>query len=196
MEWIQKDSSGSYESIIIYLCTFDIMLVNELNEMLPSNFSDNSRVWIYQSSRAFIEKEANEVNEQLYQFYTQWATHGAPVKGWAKLLFNQFVVFMADETDTHVSGCSTDSSVRIVKSLERQYDVNFFDRMMITFLRNGKAEMLPFSQIQYAIDKGFITADTLMFNNIAGTKKELTENWLVPIYNSWLRSHVDIKQHN
>lgn len=196
MEFMPMKQYMHNESFINYLCTFETMLVNELNDMLPSNFSDNSRVWIYQSSRAFIEKEANEINEQLYQFYSQWATHGTPVKGWAKLLFNQFVVFMADETDTQVSGCSTDSSVRIVKSLERQYDVNFFDRMMITFLRNGKAEMLPFNQIQYAIDKGFINAETLMFNNIAGNKKELTQNWLVPIYNSWLRNHIDIKQHN
>lgn len=166
------------------------MQVQEIAAILPHGFNDNSRVWVYQSSRAFIEKEAKEVNEQLYQFYAQWQAHGAPVKGWAQLLFNQFVVVMADETNVAVSGCSTDSSVRVIKSLERQYDVNFFDRMMITFLRNGKAEMLPFEQVQYAIDKGFINRDTLLFNNVATTKKELLENWLVPLQYSWLNSRV------
>lgn len=162
----------------------------ELVKLLPEGFSDLSRVWIYQSSRAFIEKEANEINEQLTQFYTQWTAHGDAVKGWAKLLFRQFVVILADETDVHVSGCSTDASVRVIKSLERQYDVNFFDRMMITFLRDGKAEMLPFGQVQYAIDKGYINGETLLFNNIAGTKKELLDNWLVPLQQSWLGSRV------
>ena len=166
----------------------------ELAGLLPDGFSDNSRVWIYQCSRAFIEKEALEVNEQLYQFYTQWQAHGAPVKGWAKLLFRQFVVVMADETDVMVSGCSTDSSVRVIKSLERQYDVNFFDRMMITFLVNDKAEMLPFTQVQYAIDKGYIDKNTLLFNNIATTRKELLETWLVPLSESWLAGKVSVPE--
>jgi hypothetical protein len=164
----------------------------QLRDLIPQDFDDNARVWIYQSSRAFIEKEEREVNEQLTQFYTQWQSHGDPVKGWAKLLFRQFVVVMADERDFTVSGCSTDSSVKVIKSLERQYDVNFFDRMMITFLIKGKAEMLPFTQVQYAIDKGYIDKDTLLFNNIATNKKELLDTWLVPLSQSWLANRVSL----
>jgi hypothetical protein len=170
------------------------MQTQEIIDLIPADFSGESKVWIYQSSRAFIEKEAAEVNEQLYHFYSQWETHGAPVKGWAKLLFRQFVVVMADETMYGVSGCSTDSSVRVIKSLERQYDVNFFDRMMITFLRKGNAEMLPFNQVQYALDKGFIDMDTLLFNNVVTTKQELLESWLVPLKDSWLGSKVSVSQ--
>lgn len=162
----------------------------ELINMLPADFADSARVWIYQSSRPFSEKEVLEINEQLYHFYSQWEAHGAPVKGWAKLLFDQFVVIMADETDVHVSGCSTDSSVRVIKSMERQYKVNFFDRMMLTFLIKDKAQMLPFDQVQYAIDKGFITKDTLLFNNIAANKKELLDTWLIPVKDSWVAERV------
>ena len=168
------------------------MQTQELIDLLPADFLAESRVWVYQSSRAFIEKEANEVDEQLFHFYSQWQAHGAPVKGWAKLLFRQFVVVMADESDVNVTGCSTDSSVRVIKSLERQYDVYFFDRMMITFLRKGKADMLPFGQVQYALDNGFIDKDTPVFNNIVTTKKELLENWLVPLKDSWLGTRVKL----
>jgi hypothetical protein len=168
------------------------MQQEQLKDLLPAGFSPESRVWVYQSSRAFIEKEANEVNEQLHHFYAHWQTHGAPVKGWAGLLFRQFVVVIADETDEQVSGCSTDSSVRVIKSLERQYDVNFFDRMMITFLIKGKAEMLPFQQVQYAIDKGYMDEDTLLFNNVVTDLKGLLENWLVPMKQSWLARQVSL----
>jgi len=167
------------------------MYTQELTELIPKDFADVSRVWIYQSSRAFVEKEVLEINEQLYQFYAQWQSHGAPVKGWAGLLFRQFIVVMADESaSTDVGGCSTDSSVRVIKSLERQYEVNFFDRMMITFLVKNKAEMLPFAQVQYAIDKGYINKDTLLFNNVVHNKKELMSNWLVPLSESWLAGKV------
>jgi hypothetical protein len=62
--------------------------------------------------------------------------------------------------------------------------------MMITFLLKGKAEMLPFSQVQYAIDKGYIDQDTLLFNNVVNDKKELLEKWLVPLSQSWLANRV------
>ncbi len=165
-----------------------------ITDLIPSDLADSSKVWVYQSSRAFIEKEANEINEQLHQFYTQWLSHGAPVKGWAALLFRQFIVVIADETEIMVGGCSTDGSVRVIKSIERQYDVNFFDRMMLTFLVKNKAEMLPFNQVQYAIDKGFIDKDTPVFNNIVTTKKELLTNWLVPLKESWLGGRVELKE--
>lgn len=167
-------------------------MLQELQNIIPADFADESKVWVYQSSRAFVEKEAREINEQLEQFYMQWQSHGEPVKGWAKLVFGQFIIFMADESQAHVGGCSTDSSVRVVKSIERQYSVNMFDRMMLTFLVNGKAEMLPMNQVQYALEKGYIDQATPLFNNVVLTKKELMNNWLVPLKESWLACRLKL----
>lgn len=169
-------------------------MLQELQNIIPTDFSNESKVWVYQSSRAFIEREAKEINEQLEQFYVQWQSHGEPVKGWAKLVFGQFIVFMADESQSQVSGCSTDSSVRIVKSIERQYEVNMFDRMVLTFLVEGKAQMLPMNQVQYALDKGYIKNDTPLFNNVVVTKAELMANWLIPLNESWLAGRVNLSQ--
>jgi hypothetical protein len=170
------------------------MELMDLKSVIPATLAANARVWIYQSSRPFIEQEEREINEQLYQFYVQWQSHGAPVNGWAKLLFKQFIVVIADETEVMVGGCSTDSSVRVIKSIERQYEVDLFDRMMLTFLVNGKAQMLPFNQVQYAIDKGYISKDTLLFNNLVATKNELLEKWLVPIHTTWLSGKVSFPE--
>jgi len=167
------------------------MLINELYSLLPTGFADDARVWIYQSNRPFFEKEVTEINEQLYQFYAQWQSHGAPVKGWAGLLYNRFIVIMADETNVPVGGCSTDSSVRLIKSIERQYSIQLFDRLTLTFLVNDKPEMLPYHQVQYALDKRFINKDTLLFNNTILTKQELLNQWLIPISESWLSSRVN-----
>lgn len=168
----------------------------DLTALIPADFSDQSRVWIYQSSRPFSEKEELEINEQLHHFYTQWQAHGAPVKGWAALLFRRFIVMMADETQVAVSGCSTDSSVRVIKSLERQYEVNLFDRLSITFLVKGQPEVLPMGQVQYAIDKGYINGETLLFNNLVISKEDMMKNWLQPLHYSWLRGRVQLPVNN
>lgn len=170
------------------------MDVPSLTQTIPADFSPNSRVWIYQGNRSFSEKEEGEINEQLHLFYSHWDSHGAPVKGWAKLLFGQFIVVLADEEATGVSGCSTDSMVRIIKSLERQYSVNFFDRLTITFLVNGKAQMLPMNQVSYALEKGFVSPETPFFNNTIQTLGELLSSWIVPLRESWLAKRLAISE--
>lgn len=167
-----------------------MITAEQIETLIPKDFADNSKVWVYQSNRPFVAHEVKEIQEQLLQFYTQWNAHGEPVKGWAQLLFDHFIVLMADETQTKVSGCSIDSSVRIIKSIERQYEVTLFDRLSITFLVKGKAEVLPINQVQFAIDKGYINGETYIFNNIVTTKKELLQNWLQPLKYSWLAQRV------
>ncbi|HET9056002.1 MAG TPA: hypothetical protein VFN30_04055 [Chitinophagaceae bacterium] len=158
--------------------------------LLPFDFSADSRVWIYQCSRLFTMSEALQVEELLENFVKNWKSHGDDVKGAAYLFFGQFIVLMADEEATGVSGCSTDSSVRLIKEIENLFKVNLFDRQTLAFILNDKIQLLPLSQINYAIENNFISADTLYFNNTVLTKKELETNWIIPVKTSWLRNRL------
>lgn len=155
-------------------------------ELVPQDFNDNSRVWIYQCNRLFTLSEALEIEELLENFTNTWLSHGAKVKGYANLFFGQFIVLMADETATGVSGCSTDSSVRLIKNIEQDYNVNLFDRQSLAFVVKERIQLLPMEQINYAMENEFITADTLYFNNTIQTKSELLTNWIIPVKESWL----------
>ncbi len=164
----------------------------EYKHLLDNNFHPDSRVWVYQCNRLFSVNEVLEIEEMLNEFIRQWLSHGAPVKGAAYLFFGQFIILMADETATGVGGCSTDSSVRMVKSIEQKYGVNMFDRTTLAFIVKDKVELLPVSQLQYAVDNGFINADTLYFNNLVPTKAELESKWIVPIKESWLAKKISL----
>ena len=161
-------------------------MIFEYKHLLDPEFHPSSRVWIYQSSRLFTLGEALEIEGILEDFHTQWKSHGADVKNQIHLFFGQFIVFMADESATTVGGCSTDSSVRVVKEIEKRFGVNMFDRQALAFLVNDKIQLLPMSQVPYAVEKGFLSSDTLYFNNLVANKKELEEKWMVPISKSWL----------
>ncbi len=161
---------------------------------IPENFHDLSRVWIYQSNRLFTLSEALQIEDILEAFVKEWQTHGTPVKGYANLLFGQFVIIMADETVTGVSGCSTDSSVRIIKQIESLCGVNMFDRQSLAFVIKDKVELLPMAQLKYAVDNGFVLPTTLYFNNLVATKKELLQNWLQPVSKSWLANRISFPE--
>ena len=160
--------------------------------ILPTNFDDNSKVWVYQSSRRFAMSEALEMEEMMQEFVEGWNSHGTPVKGYANLLFGQFVILMADETATGVSGCSTDSSVHLIKKIEQTFKVNMFDRLNLAFIIKDKIELLPLAQLNYALENNFITADTLYFNNLVSTKKDLVQKWIVPAKESWLANKLSM----
>ena len=94
----------------------------DFKEQIPGDFSDTSRVWIYQCRRLFFLSEALQIEDMLEQFVNGWKSHGAEVKGYANLFFGQFIVLMADESIAGVSGCSTDSSVHVIKEMEKQFN--------------------------------------------------------------------------
>ncbi len=162
----------------------------EYEHLLPANFLPASRVWIYQASRLFLIGEALEIEDMLQQFADNWQSHGAKVKGYANLLFGQFIVIMADETAAGVSGCSTDSSVHLIKAVEEKFKVNMFDRQSLAFVVKDEVQLLPLSQLNYAVENNFIDAETVYFNNLVQTKEELIHNWMIPVKKSWLSKRL------
>jgi hypothetical protein len=165
----------------------------EYKYLLDQDFDPGSRVWIYQSSRLFTVSEALQIEEMINQFAKNWLSHGTPVKGAAHLFFGQFVILIADESATGVSGCSTDSSVRLIKEIEKIFGANMFDRLALAFLDKDKVQILPMPQLKYAVEQGFITADTLFFNNVVLTKEELENNWIIPVKDSWLAKKISFR---
>jgi len=162
----------------------------EYKHLLDEDFDAVSRVWIYQSSRLLTVSEALQIEEMINQFAQNWLSHGIPVKGAAHLFFGQFVILIADESATGVSGCSTDSSVRLIKEIEKIFGVNMFDRLALAFIDKDKVQILPMPQLKYAVEQGFITADTLFFNNVVLTKEQLENNWIIPVKDSWLAKKI------
>ncbi len=164
----------------------------DYKNLIDGNLHADSRVWVYQANRIFSLQEALAIEERLHDFTTQWKSHGVTVKGAAYLFFGQFIILIADETATGVSGCSTDSSVRMIKDMEQTFGVNMFDRTTLAFVVKDKVQLLPLAQLQYAIGNGFISGDSLYFNNLVQTKEELETNWILPVKESWLAQKITI----
>ena len=160
-------------------------------ELIPADFSDNSRVWIYQSNRKFNSEESTEVLSLLNQFVSVWKSHGAPVKGFAHLFYDQFIVIIADESATAVGGCSTDSSVHVIKMIESKHGVSMFDRQLLAFEVNKEIKLLHLSQLTIAVQQGLLNAKTLYFNNTITTKRELISQWIQEVRGSWLYGRVN-----
>ena len=157
-----------------------------LPNILPANFNKESKIWIYQADRIFTMPEIFKIEPHLENFADNWTSHGARVKGFATVLYGQFIIIMADETATTVGGCSTDSSVHVIKEIEQMTGVKLFNRELLAFWVKDKVQTIPMAQLSYALENGLLQNDTLYFNNLVNTKADMEANWLQPISASWL----------
>src|SRR5580698_8307720 len=154
--------------------------------MNTTSFDPSSRVWIYQGHRPFTAGEAAETRQLLNSFIQTWASHGTPVKGHAAIRYDQFIILMADETASDVSGCSTDSSVHLIKQIEQQTSIRLLDRLNLAFYPDRKVRLIPLAQLPQTLESGSINAETPFCDNTVHTKAELEEKWLIPLKDSWL----------
>ncbi len=148
-------------------------------ENLLETFSDECKVWIYLANRDFIESEANSINHMLHDFSTIWTSHGHQVYGKALLFENRFIIFLADESKSGVSGCSIDKTVAIVREITTTYKVNLMDRSLVAIRRNDKLEVLSLASLQEQIKQNIIAANVRIYNTLVQNKAELLK-WLTP----------------
>lgn len=156
-------------------------------------FAPNSRTWVYQASKDLSDAEAAELKTLAAGFATEWHSHGAPLKAASDVLYNRFLVMMVDEDAVSASGCSIDSSVQQIRSIQQKLNINLLDRMDLAFLNEeGELESVHANKISDAFEHGALTEETIVFNNLVISKTELETNWRIPLAKSWAGSRVKV----
>ncbi|HTF06394.1 MAG TPA: ABC transporter ATPase [Bacteroidia bacterium] len=146
----------------------------------------HSRAWVYQSDRVITDLEVNEIRRKAAMFLMEWTSHGNVMRATIDVLYNRFLVVLVDEKEASASGCGIDKSVKFMQQLESDYSLNLFDRMLVLY-RNPDSviqttKLYTFEQM---MEKGELTADTIVFNNLISTKADMQTMWEVPVKKSW-----------
>ncbi|MFC3559758.1 ABC transporter ATPase [Pedobacter jamesrossensis] len=155
-------------------------------------FSPQSRVWIYQSNRKFSSAEEIEILQKLEAFTSQWKAHGNELMAKAEIRYEFFIILSVDESQANVTGCSIDSSVRIIKDIEQSYHVDLFNRFNIAYKIDGEVHVQGKEDFETLVNIKQITPKTIVFNNMVQTLQELENKWEVPLENSW---HASVFAH-
>ncbi len=155
--------------------------------MLSFNEMPNhSKVWIYQADRNLTDIEIAEMKKKAAMFLLEWSSHGNMMLATIDVIYNRFVIVLVDENAASASGCGIDKSVRFIQQLEKDYLVNFFDRLLVTFRdENNIIRGTKLQEFEQLVEKGVLTEDTIVFNNLLGTKEEMATKWEVPMKKSW-----------
>lgn len=153
---------------------------------LLNNFSDQTRVWIYQSNRLLQATEIEKINLILGEFSKEWATHGNQMASACFVIEPCFIVMAVDQSIVSASGCSIDSSVKILKMIEEKFDISLFDRLNLSYLDSeGNIQLIPMAEFQNGLKSGLFNEDTVVFNNLIDNLPDLRNNWKTTVAKSW-----------
>ncbi len=149
------------------------------------SLDDNARIWIYQSNREFSDVEVESIVEKLTFFIQNWKRHGDDLKASFKIMYNQFVIIAVDESFNNVSGCSIDASIHTMQQIEKEFGIELMDKMKIAF-KNGKhINITTMADFQKFAKENKVDKNTIVFNNMVQTKKELATSWEIAANQSW-----------
>ena len=147
--------------------------------------SENSRVWIYQSDRILSPEEVKQIQEKLDGFTSQWLAHGHELLALAEIRYNQFIIISVDEQQVGATGCSIDKSVNLMKQIEQELNINLFNRFALAYRDREGIQTVNRNDFEKLVETRIITPETIVFNNLVTTRKELATNWEVAFRNSW-----------
>jgi hypothetical protein len=154
------------------------------------NLSDQSRIWIYLSSRYLTDAEVEEINLLLQQFCIQWTAHGANLRAFGEVRHHRFIVLMVDETAAGASGCSIDKSVHFIQQIENQFDVRLFNRMLVAWKEGEEIHVSNLDGLQKLFDDGVISEHTVVFDTTVMTKKDLDTGFEISLGQSWMMKRI------
>ena len=146
---------------------------------------DDSRIWIYQSSRSFAQEELIEVNKGLDDFIKDWTAHGSDLRAGYEIRYKRFIILALDQSQTGASGCSIDASVHFIQHLEKKYHLELLDKMNVSYKQGDFIAYKSLVDFKKMAKQKAVSKRTIVFNNLVANKQEYMEHWEVPASESW-----------
>jgi len=155
-----------------------------------SALAPESRVWVYHADRVFSDAEVTQIDAEINNFCTAWTSHNRQLKAAGKVLLDRIIVLMVDESMAGASGCSIDSSVAFVKNIAAKYQIDLFDRMLITYIdqENGSVHTVKLPELSAAVGEN--SDRILVFDNLVKNKADLLHKGITTIADTWVKRFI------
>lgn len=124
-------------------------------------FSDYARIWIFGFKEKLSEEDIKIVRDELDTFVVNWKSHKKPVIGDYEILYDRFVILVAESS---LSGCSIDSSVNVLRKLKNEHNLDAFNQDLVYYRDSNDISALSRDEFQKLVDEDKISLDTTVYN--------------------------------
>lgn len=155
-----------------------------------ASISNDAKVWVYPSSRKFYPTEIEEIEQKVKQFVESWKPEDENFKVSYQLLYNRFIILVADDTETSLTNADIDASVSFILQLQETYKVELLDKMNACFKQGEYVQYKDLKDFKKLLKNKAVTAKTIIFDNLINNKEDLENFWEITIENSWYNRYL------
>jgi hypothetical protein len=155
-----------------------------------TSISNDAKVWVYPSSRKFYPTEIEEIEQKVKQFVESWKPEDENFKVSYQLLYNRFIILVADDTETSLTNADMDASVSFILQLQETYKVELLDKMNACFKQGEYVQYKDLKDFKKLLKNKAVTAKTIIFDNLINNKEDLENFWEITIENSWYNRYL------
>lgn len=143
-----------------------------------------SRIWVFQSKDQLDESTYNLIKKKISVFLENWKSHQKSFDSSFIIKYKTFIVVAADETNL-VSGCSIDSLINFVKSIEDEFEINLLDKLDVKYKIGNAINTANLNEFKKICENIGINDELIVFNNLVKNIDDFEKNWEVDIRKSW-----------
>jgi hypothetical protein len=151
------------------------------------NYRPSDKVWIYTSDRPLTENQLSIIKDLSGTFLNQWESHGAPVRGGIEVLYDHFLVVIADHCDGHLCGRAQDAQVRLMKELEEAAKCSLLNRMLIGYKSaQNEVTVSTLQQFSTALQAYEKPEKLIVFDATVTNYGDFVSRWETELNTTWM----------
>tara|TARA_R110001632_G_scaffold10544_7_gene38965 strand:- start:5966 stop:6448 length:483 start_codon:yes stop_codon:yes gene_type:complete len=150
-----------------------------------TSLPDDSKIWVYPSSRKFYTNEIEEIDAKIKTFVEDWKKEDENFKCSYQFLYNRFVIISADDETSSITSQDMDVLVGFILELQNIYEVELLDRMNVCFKQGEYVQYKELKGFKKLVKNKAVNAKTIIFDNLITSKVDFENHWEVAIEDSW-----------
>ena len=150
------------------------------------NIPDDSRIWIYQSSKDLSDSDIKIIDNKTTLFLENWKAHGNELQASYLIKERRFLIIAVNEKFNPIGGCSIDYSLQLVNDISTTINLDLLDRLSVNFRLDNNIKSISLRDLKNKIKNKSFSPETIIFNTTVKTKKELSSDFELKISSSWL----------
>ncbi|WP_438973829.1 ABC transporter ATPase [Polaribacter sp.] len=150
-----------------------------------SEISEDAKVWVYPSSRKFYETEVEILEETIKSFIAGWQKEDENFKASYQFLYNRFIVFFVEDSETPITNTAIDASVSFILELQETYNVSLLDKMNVCFKQGEFVQYKELKDFKKLLKSKALTGKSIIFDNLINNNYDFKYFWEIPIEDSW-----------
>ena len=154
-----------------------------------SSLDLSSRVWIFQSETEINKNLEDLIKKELTEFLEKWVSHGTDIISSFEIKYETFIVIAVSDS-INISGCSIDTLINFVKSLENKYNLSLMNKNIIKFKNGSTISSMNISDFKSKCEKINNNEELIVFNNLVNSIADYRNKWEIDIRLSWHKRYL------